>query len=143
MSAVVIDASVGIKWFVPEVHSSEARQWRHRPEPLHTLAFFFDLEISNILWKKVRRGELSRADAHLILGQLPVLALMRHLEAPLLTTAFDLANHARCSVYDCLYVALAAQLGGRMVTADQRLHSNLSATPWAANVCWVGDLPAP
>ena len=33
MSVVVIDASVGVKWFVPEVHSAEARQWRNGPKP--------------------------------------------------------------------------------------------------------------
>ena len=56
MSVTVVDASVGVKWFVPEVHAAEARQWRTGPDELHTLAFFFDLEIANILWKKVRRA---------------------------------------------------------------------------------------
>jgi predicted nucleic acid-binding protein len=49
VSIIVVDASVGVKWFVPEVHSTEARQWRIGPDELHAPAFFFDLEIANIL----------------------------------------------------------------------------------------------
>lgn len=141
MSLIVVDASVGLKWFVPEVHSAEARLWRNGPDELHAPAFFFDLEIANILWKKVLRAEITRVDADLILGQLPTLPLTRHSEPPLLAEAFDLANRTQRTVYDCLYLALAVQLGGRMLTADQRLFNSLAGTAWAGSMCWVGDLP--
>jgi predicted nucleic acid-binding protein len=141
LSAIVVDASVGVKWFVPEIHAAEARAWRSGPDALHVPAFFFDLEIANILWKKVRRAEISRADADLILGQLPALPVTRHPESPLLTSAFDLADRTQRTVYDCLYLALAVQLGGRMVTADQRLYNSLRGSPWAVYICWVADLP--
>ena len=138
---MVVDASVGLKWFVPEVHATEARQWRSGPDELHVPAFFFDLEIANILWKKVRGAEITRADADLILGQLPTLPLTRHPELPLLAPAFDLANRTQRTVYDCLYLALAMQLGGRMVTADLRLFNSLSGTPCAPFISWVADVP--
>jgi len=141
LSALVVDASVAVKWFVPEVHAAEARQWRNGPDELHTPAFFFDLEIANILWKKVLRAEITRADADLILGQLPALPLTRHPEPPLLTSAFDLADRTQRTVYDCIYLALAIQLGGRMLTADQKLCNSLAGTPWASNICWVANLP--
>lgn len=142
MSVIVVDASVGIKWFVPEVQSAEARQWRSGPDELHTVAdFFFELEIANILWKKVRRSELTRAEADLILDQVPALPIARHADAPLIASAFDLAERTQRTVYDCLYLALAVQLGGRMVTADQRLFNSLAATSWAAQMCWVQDVP--
>ena len=89
-------------------------------DELHAPAFFFDLEIANILWKKVRRAEITRADADQILAQLPALPITRHPEGPVLPAAFDLADRTDRTVYDCLYLALAVQLGGRMVTADQR-----------------------
>jgi len=141
VSVLVVDASVGVKWFVPEAHAAEARQWRNGPDELHAPTFFFDLEIANILWKKVRRAEIARTDADLILGQLPALPLTRHPEAPLLTSAFDLADRTQRTVYDSLYLTLAVQLGGRMLTADQRLCNSLAGTPWAGYICWVGDLP--
>jgi predicted nucleic acid-binding protein len=141
LSAIVVDASVGVKWFVPEIHEAEARAWLSGPDALHVPAFFFDLEIANILWKKIRRAEITRADADLIISQLPTLPLTRHPESPLLASAFDLADRTQRTVYDCLYVALAVHLGGRMVTADQRLYNSLAATPWAPYLCWVADAP--
>jgi predicted nucleic acid-binding protein len=141
VSILVVDASVAVKWFVPEIRAAEARQWRIGPDDLHAPAFFFDLEIANVLWKKVRRGEIARADADLVLAQLPALPLTRHPETPVLASAFDLADRTHRTVYDCLYLALAVHLGGRMLTADQRLVNGLAGTPWAGSVCWVGDRP--
>jgi predicted nucleic acid-binding protein len=136
-----VDASVGVKWFVPEIHSAEARAWRTGPDDLHVPAFFFDLEIASILWKKVQRAEITRVDADVILAQLPALPVTRHPETPLLAPAFDLADRTQRAVYDCLYLALAVQLGGRMVTADQRLCNSLAGTPWASYLRWVADVP--
>jgi predicted nucleic acid-binding protein len=141
LSALVVDASIGVKWFVPEQYATEARAWRAGPDELHIPAFFFDLEIANILWKKLRRGEIARVDADLILGQLPALPVTRHSESVLLTSAFDLADRTQRTVYDCLYLALAVQLAGRMLTADQRLFNSLAGTLWAPHLCWVADLP--
>jgi predicted nucleic acid-binding protein len=142
LSTLIVDASVGVKWFVPEIHAARARRWRQGPDELHVPAFFFDLEIANILWKKVRRAEVSRPDAHAILCQLPALPVTRHPEAPLLGSAFDLADRTQRTVYDCIYLALAVQLGGQMLTADQRLVNGLAATPWAPFVRSVADVPA-
>jgi predicted nucleic acid-binding protein len=59
----------------------------------------------------------------------------------MLALTFDLADRTQRIVYDCLYLALAVQLGGRMVTADQRLYNSLAGTPWATYLCWVADVP--
>ena len=45
------------------------------------------------------------------------------------------------TVYDCLYLALAVQLGGTMVTADEKLINALAATPWAAHLVHLKDVP--
>jgi len=140
LSAIIVDASVGVKWFLPEVHAVEARAWRHGGDELHVPAFFFDLEIANILWKKTRRAEVTREDAELILNQIASLPLSRHPEAPLLASAFDLAHRTERTIYDCLYFALAAQLSGRMVTADERLYHSIAATPLASYIVWVADV---
>ncbi|MBI2479620.1 MAG: type II toxin-antitoxin system VapC family toxin [Planctomycetia bacterium] len=52
MSLFVVDASVGIKWFVPEVLTPEALQFRQAGHDLH-VPNFFDVEIANIVWKKL------------------------------------------------------------------------------------------
>lgn len=142
MNAIVIDASVGLKWYVPEQHSAEAHQWRNAGHELHTLATFFDIEIANALWKKVLRTELSVTDAEQIVGQLPALPVNRHAETPLVGPALTIAHQIQRTCYDSLYLALAIQRGGRMVTADQRLYNSVSATPFAKHICWVADFQA-
>jgi predicted nucleic acid-binding protein len=140
MNPFVVDASVGLKWFVPEVHDTAARRLQNAAYELH-VPTLFDVEIGNILWKKLRRGELTRPESDAILGQLPRLPLTRHAEAPLLVSAFDLADQTGRTVHDRLYLALAVQLDGVMVTADLRLCNALKATTWAPRLCWVEDLP--
>ncbi len=129
-----------MKWFVPEVFSPEARRWRTVPGTGH-IPSLFEVELANILWKKVQSAELTRTDADDILSKVPVLLLIRHPDGPLLAAAFDLADQTRRSVYDCLYLALAVQLGGQMVTADERLVNRLVGTSWAGSVRRVQDVP--
>ncbi len=140
MSLFVVDASVGVKWFVPEVHADAAQRLQDPAHELH-IPTFFDVEVANIVWKKLRRGELTRTEADMILGQLPLLPVTRHPEGPLITAAFDLADKTQRTVYDCLYLALAVDLGGQVVTADERLANSLVGTPWAAAIIRVQDIP--
>lgn len=141
MSILIVDASVGIKWFLPEVGADLAKKLQHPHYELHAPSFF-DVELTNILWKKIQRSELLRPEAEIVLAQLLRLPVIRHAETPVLTTAFDLAERSRRTVYDCLYLALAIRLGGRMVTADERLIHGLAATPWSAAVVSLRDLPS-
>ena len=141
MNILVVDASVAIKWFVPEVHSAEAIRWRNGPDEFHVPAVFFELEFANILWKKIRRTEITRLEADEIFVELAVLPLIRHPESPLILPAFELADRYQRSVYDALYVALADQLNGRMLTADQRLINALAGTPISSLVRHVTDSP--
>lgn len=140
MTLFVVDASVALKWFVSEVHEADAQRVQNPAYQLH-VPTLFDVEIGNILWKKIRRGELTRAEADAVLAKLPLLPLTRHEEAPLLVAAFDLADQTLRTVYDCLYLALAVKIGAQVVTADQRLYNSLAATKWSALLCWVGDVP--
>jgi predicted nucleic acid-binding protein len=48
MSLFVVDASVGVKWFVPEVHSDAARRLQDPVHQLH-VPTLFDVEIGNIV----------------------------------------------------------------------------------------------
>jgi predicted nucleic acid-binding protein len=140
MSDWVFDASVGLKWFFPENYSAEARRWRTVPGDSHAPAFF-EVEIANVLWKKVRRSEITRKDADDVLAQLPALPLLRHADGPLLVPAFDLADRTQRTVYDCLYLALAVRLGGTLVTADDRFINSLATTPLGASIRHVQNVP--
>src|SRR5262245_14538280 len=115
MSLHVVDASVGMKWFVPEIHADVAQRLQDPVHQLH-VPTLFDVELANTTWKKLRRGELSLAEATAILGQLPLLPVNRHADTLLLDAAFDIANQTQRTVYDSLYLALAVNLGCPVVT---------------------------
>ncbi len=140
MTLYVVDSSVVIKWFTPEALSAEAKRVRAGGDPLHAPGFL-DVEVAAIAWKKVRKGVITRADADFILTELPAPGVTRHSTRPLVTPAFDLANQTGRTVYDCLYLALAVQLGGVMVTGDDKLVNSLTGTPWAGSVVRLHDVP--
>jgi predicted nucleic acid-binding protein len=115
----VVDASVAIKWVVDEPGTEEALLLRrHRLVAPDLLV----PECANILWKKVRRGELSDAEAMLaarLLQRAEVeLEPMRGLLEPATKLAIALDHPA----YDCLYLALAEALSCALVTADEQLY---------------------
>lgn len=117
MSLYVIDASAGVKWFVPEVDSDAALRLQDPAHQLH-VPFLFDVEVANTIWKKLRRGELSSAAANTIVAQLPLVPVTRHADAPLVRAAFELAEKTDRTVYDSLYLALAERLAGKRTTAS-------------------------
>ncbi|HKA08224.1 MAG TPA: type II toxin-antitoxin system VapC family toxin [Gemmataceae bacterium] len=141
MTALVVDSSVAIKWYVPEALAAEALQVRDGAAPLHA-PDFLEVEVAAIVWKKIRRGAMTRLVGDGILADLPALGIITyHATRPLVTPAFDLADRTGRTVYDCPYLALAAQLGGVMVTADEKLVNSLAGTPWAASILRLPDVP--
>jgi predicted nucleic acid-binding protein len=114
----VIDASIAIKWVVDEPGTAQAILLRRRQ------LFAPDLmiaECSNILWKKVRRAELSEAEAMLAARLLQRADIRLEPLRPLLEPATRLALTLDHPAYDCVYLAVARKLDCPMVTADEVL----------------------
>lgn len=118
MSALVVDASVAIKWLTGEPGSEAAALLLKRP--LHAPDLLC-AECSNAFWKKVVRNEISIAEAEALAIALQAAALTLHSTRPLLLAATRIACALGHPAYDCFYLALAEQLGTRVVTADDRL----------------------
>jgi len=117
---LVVDASVAIKWVVPETGSEEADlllAGDHDLEAPDLLAS----EAANTLWKKTVRGELSARQAREALDVLLHGGLTWHPTSTVLPRALELARLARHPVYDCVYLALAERIDGAVVTADESL----------------------
>jgi len=74
VTAYVIDASVILKWFIPEDYSEPALRLKHAGAQFHAPAFL-SLEVGSVLSKKRRRGELAAQDTPRIFG--------KHFDAPL------------------------------------------------------------
>jgi predicted nucleic acid-binding protein len=117
---LIVDASVAIKWVLPEPDSHVALALR-TDERLFSAPSLIIEEISNIAWKYVRRGELNRDKslvvARVAIGLVHVIAPAAELYERALTLAIDLDH----PIYDCFYLALAAREGAPVVTADARL----------------------
>ncbi len=139
MKPDVVDSSVVVKWFVPEVLTAEAARLRSCGVPLHS-PDFLDVEVAAIGWKKRHRGVMTRSEADYLLLGLASIPVTRHPTTPLVAPAFDVADRTGRTVYDFLYLALAKQLGGVMVTADEKLANSLTSTPWASSVLKLQDL---
>src|ERR1041385_4514812 len=138
MKKVVVDASVAVKWFVPEIHSAAAARLLDAELAL-CAPDLIGPEFGNMLWKKVRRGEISRKEADEIMIAFTTLPFEIRPSAVLLTSAFELAIELNRTVYDSLYLALAMAEDCVLVTADAKLHATLVASSLAAHVQWVED----
>ena len=140
MSRYVVDASVAIKWFLPETHSEAALRLQHSDHRLHAPAFVM-LELGNVLAKKIRRNELTREEGKAILKDLKHIPLQQHSDMRLFRPAYALALDTLRSLYDCLYLALAEVVDGQMVTADGKFYDSLVKGPYAHRILWVEELP--
>lgn len=138
MKKFVVDASVAVKWFVPEVHSLAAARLLD-PQAYLLAPDRIGPEVGNTLWKKVRREEISLEEAREILTSLERLEVDVHPSAVLLPAALEIANALDRSVYDSLYLALAAAQSCSLVTADRKFHLAVSETALANHIRWVED----
>jgi predicted nucleic acid-binding protein len=131
MSVLVVDASVVLKWFVPEIHSEAARQLLKQDHQYFAPDLLF-AETANAVWKKVVRGELSSSSGQRLVRDIEAIAVETVPCRTLSTDAYALATATNRSVYDAMYLALAVRLETQMITADERLARALARAPSAA-----------
>jgi predicted nucleic acid-binding protein len=136
----VVDSSVVIKWSVPEVHSADALHYLD-PDLERDVPELLLAEVSNILWKKVGRRELSPMEAERIAADVGQADLNVHTMRPLFEAGLRIALATGRMAYDSIYLALADSLSTRLVTADRRLFNALQGGPYASLVLWVEDGP--
>lgn len=120
---IVVDASVAVKWFLPEQGAAEAQAILSRPEKL-TAPSLIRVEVAAAITRKVRSGELDAEEAEEVCR-----FWMRGLSSGVVTlspdeenleTAIKFAIQIRHPLQDCLYLALAQRVDGILVTADLR-----------------------
>ncbi len=143
MTTYVIDASIALKWLVEEIGTPDALVLRQRARliaPELLLA-----ECANILWKKVRRDELSKDEAILAARLLQAADIELVSTRSLLESATAIAVELDHPAYDGMYIALAAASGCRFVTADDRLLRKLDQRgreSWRARVISLAEAAA-
>ncbi len=145
MTTIVVDASVGVKWFLPsgqEPFAEEAAQLLQayvRSQVHFLVPDIFWAEIANAAWKAARRGELSAANATLAVSSVTALRIPSISSSELLPQALAIALAFERTVYDSLYVALAVTSNAYLITADERLANSLAArfpVKWLGGYHW-------
>jgi predicted nucleic acid-binding protein len=137
----VIDASAGVKFYVPEDLTEVAKRLFQSLDEGEVSLFVPDLfyrECGNIFWKYIRRHGLSIDYARRSLRNL--ISLPFHLVSgtDLLPNALDLAIDYDITVYDASYVVLAQDLRFPLITADRKLLRKLAGSSF--DIRWLGDL---
>jgi len=123
MSTVVVDASIALKWVLPEPDTAIAvallNEWLTKRVRIVAPSWFAG-EVANILYRRARRGAFTMHDAHQALTG--VLDIVERLpESPTEAHhAIDIADAtARSATYDAMYLALARILSVEYWTADE------------------------
>ena len=143
MNALVLDASVAIKWAMPsagEPFTDEAlrllRQYVDGEVNVLVPDVFWS-ELVNVLWKGTRQRRWLQDEAKSVAADMQARDFTTVPSLVLLPEALRIAFAYDRAVYDCLYVALAVQSKTDLITADERLANALAAR---FPVKWLGAL---
>ena len=139
---LVVDASVLIKFYVPEILSDRAERLLARGEKKEIDFLAPDLiypEAGNILWKKQRLKELTRPEVEEIADAILLLPLKIEASKSLLPLAVDMAIAYGITVYDALYLSLAKVYETTMITADRKLVEALAKADLRDSITWLGS----
>lgn len=141
----VVDASVGIKFFLKEEHSDHVdalfSHLSDKPPARFYVPDFFYIECANILWKHVQRYNYPTDIAKQNIADLIALPLRSIPMEALTEDALVLAAKYNHPAYDAAYVTLATRLALPLVTADKRLIHTFSKENF--DVRFIGDWPSP
>ncbi len=140
MKPLVVDASVVAAAFFPEKDTEAARAMLVSEENLCAPDLIY-AEVASVIWKRCRRGEIDDEEASGLLADVLDLPLEITPSEQLVRVALELALRTGRTVYDCLYVALAAQKKTIMISDDRRLVNALAAGPLKNLVAWLGEEP--
>ena len=117
---LVVDASVAVKWVLPEAGSDGAVALREQESEL-TAPSLVIAEIGSAIWKAARSGAIRKSEAtEAISAALLWFQSLIPIEE-LRIRALTLAIEIKHPIYDCFYLALAERENAALVTADERL----------------------
>lgn len=126
---LVVDASVAVKWYLEEP-DADAEQQLAAAESDLIAPDLITAEVGNVLWTRLRTGEITREQAQAIAIALPRAFAVLTPSAELLASALAIATALDHPIYDCLYLALADRSDASLVTADRRLFGRIQSTTW-------------
>lgn len=129
MAVVVVDASLAVKWLLPEEGSARAlelaERWTREGVQAVVPTLFWS-EVGNVLYQRVRQGHLDVSQADRLLKELLDFGLTTRSEVAFRRPSLQIAARYRLpSLYDAVYLALAEAEDAALWTADGRLHRTM------------------
>lgn len=113
----IIDSSIALQWVLPEDGAADSESYYRSGDSRAPDIIL--VEVANVLAKKVRSSELTAGQA-----QTALTFVQRGLSAleptlPLVERALEMSIALSHPVYDCVFLACAERLDGKLVTRDR------------------------
>lgn len=126
---LVVDASVALKWLVPEEDSDVADRLFTQNNDIHAPRLMVS-EVTNALWRRATlQGLMDIQEAEARLESLLSMAMIVWNSDEIVgVDALRIASMLRHPAYDCVYLALARRIGATLVTADERFMNLVVST---------------
>lgn len=126
---LIIDSNVVAKWFFPEHLTEKALavrdDWQIRAVELIAPELLL-IEVCHVIRTKTRIQIITPDESKSTMQNLLSLEIPTVPIYPLLVTANEFAIVFELTIYDALYLALAQELSGTLITADPWLYHSLS-----------------
>ncbi len=136
---LVVDASVAVKWLVDEDGSEAADGILELAAELHAPRLLAS-EVANALWRKARLREIESGDAGVLAASVAQMPVAWTDDEQVCGEAARLAVGLDHPVYECMYLALAHRVDGRLVTADERFANALAGSEHGGAVVTLAAL---
>jgi predicted nucleic acid-binding protein len=123
MTQVVLDASVGVKWFRDEPGSDSARallRAHGAGEITIVVPSLFVYELMNVAARCLSPEDAVAFWDRFLSWRIPV----RSVGDDLVRSGMKVRGRLGCSLYDAIAPALAAELGATLYTADRAAHAS-------------------
>ena len=128
---MVPDASVICKlYFLDEVHAELAEALANRNPRALKAPDLLLVEVGNSVARRVRNGEMSRAEGDIAMSDLRARFHRTVPAANLMAAAWKMSMTLEHHFSDCVYLALAVQKNGALVTADDRFLAKVFPSRW-------------
>lgn len=128
----VLDASVALKWVLPEIHADVAchllDQFSNGDIEFHAPDVFL-AEIAHALTRAERRKTILPGQAETFITDILISLPLLHSSLPLIQRAVAISAATGASSYDALYLALAEEQQCELITADQKLIAKFPQFP--------------
>lgn len=123
MTHIVLDASVGVKWFRDEAGSTEARELLHRHgtgEITLSVPSLFVYEVMGVAARTLEGPDLEELWVRFLEWRIKV----AELDDGLMRRALGVRARTGCTLYDAVAPALAERLGAPLYSADRSAHGS-------------------